>query len=653
MNMQLRMFNAVSEGICLIDLDGQILFCNQRLEQWLECSASELVGKSLYRLFPRFDVPHIQSRIQLVKRTHAPVIFSPQIHQYLFPCPMSDHNYRLQQTMVAYLEESDQILISVQDFTKQIRQHDMQKASNRQLQEELTERYILEREYKQLVAAIDQAAEAVIICNDRAVFQYVNHAFLQQTGWTKDEVFERQSYAKLRSDGDESFEQLVFETIRSGKKWQGQQQIQRKDGGFFTVSISFAPIVNDDGSRTHVVAIQEDLTEYLMLEDQYRRTQKQEALTTLVGGIAHDFNNLLSGMLGHIYLASREVKGLEKTPERLKKIQKSAYDAADIVKQLMTFSRRDQIEARDFPLQSFLKEMVKLIEHTVPESIEFILDFEQHPFAMHGDPDQLQQAVMNMVQNSVDACASVEHPAVEISLAMLDLSKDLSLERRYPALQYGQYAHLIIRDNGVGIHPDHQDRIFDPFFTTKQLGSGLGLATVMGCIRHHHGVIEVDSKLQQGTKIHIYLPLLVEDVAKTESVVQGLTNGRILLVDDDPLVRETSAELLQDLGHHVTTAIDGVDAVSLFKNHVDNFDLVIMDMVMPRMNGPSAVRHIRELRSDIPVIFATAYDRSVSLKDAERFDRSILVSKPFDPEVLNLLVTDVLRDDWNGQSTEH
>ncbi|MDQ6973998.1 MAG: response regulator, partial [Mariprofundaceae bacterium] len=379
-------------------------------------------------------------------------------------------------------------------------------------------------------------------------------------------------------------------------------------------------------------------------------TQKQEALTTLVGGIAHDFNNLLSGMLGHIYLASREVKDLPKTPERLKKIQKSAYDAADIVKQLMTFSRRDQIDARNFPLQSFLKEMVKLIEHTVPENIDFSLDFEPYSFPMHGDPELLQQAMMNMVQNAVEACASIEHPHINIALKLLNVTDHEHLLVRYPALQYGEYAHLTIEDNGLGIHADHHDRIFDPFFTTKQLGSGLGLATVMGCMRHHHGIIDVDSEVGKGTTIHLYLPLCARNKMESLATYDSFRELNILLVDDDPLVRETSAELLHDLGHDVMTAIDGQDAIEIFEKNVDLFDVIVMDMVMPRVNGPAAVRRIRALRSNIPVIFSTAYDRSVSLEDAKRFERAMLVSKPFNPEDFNHLIATVLDENWHGEA---
>jgi len=178
----------------------------------------------------------------------------------------------------------------------------------------------------------------------------------------------------------------------------------------------------------------------------------------------------------------------------------------------------------------------------------------------------------------------------------------------------------MVQDNSCGIHPNHQDRIFDLFFTTKQMGSGLGLATVMGTIRHHSGVIEVDSKLHQGTSVHLYLPLKTKDVtSKGASLDESLSHQKIhvLLVDDNSLVRETCAELLDSLGHKVTVARDGQEAVDIFFKHSDAFNIIIiMDMIMPRLGDPDAAHKIRQKNPKIPIIFATGYDQSVSIKDA-------------------------------------
>ena len=650
MTMEYAVLDELQEGVCILDAEEQVEFCNRRLTQWLHKSLDELRGKKLSELFPRFADPHIYARMKMLRVSHAPIVFSSQIHAYLFPCPLEDGSgYRLQHTTVTSFQDG-RVVFSVQDVTDSIRQIQMQKEGQRRLKDELAQRYVLEKQNTRLIAAMDQAVEAVMICNERGQFQYVNHAFVQQTGWTQEEALHVGSYAILRADQQDIFESLVADALRLKQKWQGHYQVQCKDGTVFTADMSIAPIEEEDGC-THVVVIQEDISEYILLEEQYRQTQKQEALATLVGGIAHDFNNLLSGMLGHLYLASREVKELPKTLGRLVKLQDAVHETADIVKQLMTFSRSDQIDARDFPLQSFVKEVVKLLEHSVPENIRFFLDFEQHPFPIHGDPELLQQALMNMVQNAVEACASQPQAEIRIALSALDLDQYPDLLARYPALQYGSYAQLLIEDSGEGIHGDHLNRIFDPFFTTKQLGSGLGLSTVMGCVRHHHGVIDVCSELGQGTKIYLFLPLNAKHAEPVyAAVANDMQKIRILMADDDPMVRETTSELLRDMGHEVSTAENGEEAVEVFVRQPDAFDVILMDMVMPRLNGPAAVRKIRAIRDDIPVIFVTAYDRSIRLADAAEFSRATLITKPCMPEDMNPLLTRVLEKDWQGDS---
>ncbi len=651
--MKDAVLDELQEGVCILDAEGAVRFCNRRLTQWLHMSQEELQGRTLSELFPRFAAPHIQARMKMLETSHAPIVFSSQIHKYLFPCPLEDGSgYRLQQTMVTRLDGGE-VLLSVQDVTDSMRQIQMQKDSRRRLKDELTQRYALEKKHARLIAAMDQAAEAVMICNERGQFKYVNHAFVQQTGWSQEEALGTGLYSLLRADGGEHFEKLVADALARKRKWQGHHQVQCKDGTMFTADMSIAPI-EEDGRCTHVVVIQEDISEYMLLEEQYRQTQKQEALATLVGGIAHDFNNLLSGMLGHLYLASREVKELPKTSDRLNKIQKAVHETADIVKQLMTFSRRDQIDARDFPLQSFVKEVVKLMEHSVPENIRFSLDFEPQPFPIHGDPDLLQQSLLNIVQNAVEACASKAQAEIRIALSALEIAKHPSLLARYPALQYGSYVQLLIEDTGVGIHADHVNRIFDPFFTTKQLGSGLGLSTVMGCVRHHHAVIDVVSEPEQGTKMYLFFPLKEQQSEqKHAGFDDDVREYTVLLVDDDPMVLETTMELLRDMGHEVWTASDGEEAVAEFSKQPDAFDVVLMDMVMPRLNGPGAVRQIRAIRDDIPVVFVTAYDRSIRLSDAAEFSRATLVTKPFAPEDMNHLLRRVMKKDWQGEGAEN
>jgi len=646
MNIQFNILNAISEGACVTDLQGHIVFWNQSLEYWSGLSASELTGKNIFETFDKFKQPHIKMRIDMLQQHSAPIIFSAQLHGHLIPCPLPDGSLRIQQTMLTLLDDGEHILLTIQDFTEHIQLNTKQKEINIRLQDELQQKKILEHQQTQLVSAMNQAAESIIIVNRSGYIEYINQTFSKETGWSQAEVLNKKTYQDLHSNQHDGFDQQIITTMHSGKPWQGRQQIKRKDGSLFMANISIAPIIKEHEQHiSHAVVIQEDVSEQLALEDQYRNIQKREAISTLVGGIAHDFNNLLAGILGNLYLAGREVKELPKTAERLKKIQSAANDAADIVKQLMTFSHHEQIEECDFPLDSFLKEINKIIKHSVPENIHFTLDFAHEKYSMHGNADQLQQAIMNIVQNAVEACQEQNHPEIHMQLAIFNPTQYPEICIQHPKLQEDKYAHIMIQDNGCGIHPNHQDRIFDPFFTTKQMGSGLGLSTVMGTIRHHNGVIEVDSKLHQGTSAHLYLPLKTKDVtSKGTPLDESLSHQKIhvLLVDDNSLVRETCAELLDSLGHKVTVARDGQEAVDIFFKHSDAFNIIIMDMIMPRLGGPDAAHKIRQKNPKIPIIFATGYDQSVSIKDAKQFENAILISKPFHPHDLQKIITSFL-----------
>ncbi len=646
MNTQFNILNAISEGACVTDLQGHIVFWNQSLAYWSGLPASELIGKNIFETFDKFKQPHIKMRIDMLQQNLAPIIFSAQLHGHLIPCPLPDGSLRIQQTMLTLLDNGEHILITIQDFTEHIQLNEKQKEINTRLQDELQQKKILEHQQTQLVSAMDQAAESIIIVNRSGYIEYINQTFSKETGWGQAEVLNKKTYQDLHSNQHDGFDQQIITTMHSGKPWQGRQKIKRKDGSLFMANISIAPITKENEQHiSHAVVIQEDISEQLALEDQYRNIQKREALSTLVGGIAHDFNNLLAGILGNLYLASREVKELPKTAERLKKIQTAANDAADIVKQLMTFSHHEQVEECDFPLDSFLKEINKIIQHSVPENILFTLDFEHEKYSMHGNADQLQQTILNIVQNAVEACQKQANPEIHVQLSIFSPDQHPEVCMRHLKLQQGEYAHIMIQDNGSGIHPNHQERIFDPFFTTKQMGSGLGLATVMGVIRHHNGVIEVNSKLHQGTSVHLYLPLKTKhirfkDIASDEAVSHQKTH--VLLVDDNNLVRETCAELLDSLGHKVTLARDGQEAVDIFFKQSDVFNIIIMDMIMPRLGGPAAAHKIRQKNSKIPIIFATGYDQSVSIKDAKQFENAILISKPFHPHDLQKTISSFL-----------
>jgi len=641
---QFPLLDHIASGMMAIDSKGIIVLWNSRMEQWCDLPREQALGKNLFCQFPEIDTDLIRQRIEQVLDGGPPVIFSSQLNHHLIRCPLPDGQFRTQMTTVTWLEQFEIALFSIEDQTEQHKFIKQYKDSARELQAQLQQRQVLEREKLQLSAAIDQAGEAVIITNRDGHISYVNKAFMQQTGWNPDDIKSIAVYNTLFEHIDANFSDQLHSLLDSGQTWQGRQNIIRKDSSSFTASISIAPIVNDAGQITHHIIIQEDISGQMAIEEKLRHTQKQEALITLVGGIAHDFNNLLAGLVGQVYMASREVAELPKTAERLKKIQAIAQEASEIVKQLLTFARQGEHHSKEFPLSSFFKEFIKLARHTVPENIALVHDFDQGSFAFRGDANQLQQAMLNIVHNAVESCEQRDDARIEIGLYSFHDAEQHHLLQKYPVLRHGNFAHIKIRDNGKGMPSDMLEKIFDPFYSTKQLGSGLGLAMSLGCIRNHHGIIDVESKPNVGTCFHIFLPTLApKPIMGRQHQIEHHGSAHILLVDDDNRVLEPTKELLESMGHHVTLAKDGVEACETFEQQAGMWDIVITDMVMPRMNGFESSQKMRELRPDIPIIYATGYDPSLVTDSTRSMPNSKLISKPFNPDELDGLITEMTR----------
>ncbi|MDX8407976.1 MAG: PAS domain-containing protein [Mariprofundaceae bacterium] len=632
----------MTSGLLAIDRQARVVLWNSQLEQWTDIPRADILGKDLFEVFPDLSADAFKLRIEQVLSGSAPVIFSPQLHHHTIPCPLPEGGMRIQKTTVSWLPEHQLALFCIDEQTEQQRLISQHRQDTRELKQELLRGQELEKRNAHLLEAIEQAGEAIIITNRAGDIEYVNSAFYQQTGWNEEETRAIAVYDGLFSDRSSHFEKHINDVFAKGQSWQGRQDIIRSDGTTFTASISIAPISNESEHITHAIIIQEDISRQLEIERKLRDTQKQEALVTLVGGIAHDFNNILAGMTGQTYLAAREVKDMPKTAERMQKLQKLAQEAAEIVAQLLTFARQGQVNNKEMPLGSFLKEFCKLAAHNIPESIRLVSNIPHGQYDFRGDANQLQQALLNIVHNAVEACGNQHDGVIEIGLSNIDSETDEPWFINHPVLRKGHFMHLYIKDNGAGIAADALPRIFDPFYSTKQLGSGLGLAMVMGCIRHHHGLIDVQSTPGQGTTLHIFLPRRAQQTAETaKTPAMELQSADILLVDDDPRVLEPARELLEAMGHRITLAEDGKQAWEIFQQRSEDWDILITDMVMPHMNGLESSQLMRGLRPDLPIIYATAYDQSLVLDDTRKITNSVLLTKPFNLDDLDHLIAEM------------
>jgi PAS domain S-box-containing protein len=500
---------------------------------------------------------------------------------------------------------------------------------------------------RKLLKAIDQAGEAVVITDRNAIIEYVNPAFTDITGYEADEAIgNTPSMLKSYAQNPKFYEEM-WQTIAAGNAWHGTLIDKRKDGSFYPALMNVSPIHDESGEITHYVSLQQDMTEFKRMEEQFLQAQKMEAVGTLVGGIAHDFNNILAGIQGNVYLANMKLDRGSEVKKKLSDIEKLSNQAADMVRQLLTFARKDNIKKHYLSFNSFMKEGFKLAKTAITEDVEITCDICREELIINGDGTQLQQVLMNLLNNARDAVANVSQP--EINCTVTAFTAPATFMQEHPDLQNKEYARLTIRDNGSGMTTDQQAKIFEPFFTTKGVGkgTGLGLAMVYGAVQNHGGIIEVESKMGEGSAFHLYFPAKKEkreSVREEESATTRRGQGEtILLVDDELSVIETISEVLTSFGYTVLTASDGEQAYQLFTSHRNDISLVITDVVMPKMGGVDLAKRIRQLDKNIAVVFATGYDMSNALDAGNEIEGSIVLRKPYSIRKLSHTIHHILK----------
>jgi len=519
---------------------------------------------------------------------------------------------------------------------------------NRELQNrnELIAREVQEKtkELQQLSHAVEYAGESIIISNNKGIIEYVNPAFTKITGYESDEVIGKKTSTLKSGKQDTEFYSEMWDQILRGELWTGSLLDQHKNGSFFPTYMSIAPIQNEEGEITHFVAIQKDMSELENAEHKFRQSQKMESIGTLVGGIAHDFNNMMAGILGNIFLARKNMDNTTIIKEKLDNIESVGMRAADIVKQLLSFARKDMLVMENLELTKLLKDVFDLAQVGIQENINTSCDLGSDNLTVHGDATQLQQIMMNLINNARDAIEGKKDPYIRVSLSRY--KPDRLFLNKYPDANNHDYAKITVSDNGCGLPKSIIDKVFEPFFTTKEVGkgTGLGLSMVYGSVQTHKGFIEIDSREGISSAFSIYLPIVEQTLADYKGNNRQLKTGQgetILLADDEGYLRETVKEVFNSIGYTVLSASNGSEAIDLFRKNISRIDLVILDVVMPSMGGIEAATIIQGMKHDIPFVFMTGYS-SLNPLEQPGFEHAELIRKPFDIQLLSQEIRNLL-----------
>ena len=384
-----------------------------------------------------------------------------------------------------------------------------------------------------------------------------------------------------------------------------------------------------------------------MLEVRLQQAAKTESLGVLAGGIAHDFNNLLQVIMGNLELALRELDPEEFGWARVEQAREASERAAELTRQMLVYAGRGAVEVAPTDLSELVQGMGHLLRMVLPLDTHLTYDLVEQLPAVLGDGAMLRQALMNLVTNASDAMSERPSGVISVRTGLVEVDRSyLASTFVDDALPPGRYSFVEVSDQGCGMDEATRVRIFDPFFTTKATGRGLGLASVLGIVRRHHGAIRVDSDAAGGTTVRMLLPCTTETRCLHPVSPQerpGLqTNHTVLIVDDEPLVRELASLTLRRQNFRVYTASDGVGGVEAFREHLDEIDAVLLDLTMPRMNGAEAFVAMRELRADIPVILATGYGEEAGMDAVADAPRAAVLQKPYDPGALLRLLDQLI-----------
>ena len=630
------------------DKENHLIRINRALAEIAGKTKAEMEGKSLFELYP--------DQAEDYWRDDKDVMTSGQPKRHIIEPLETPEGVRCLQTdKIPYRDEKGNI-IGIIGFAIDI--------TERKQAEEALERS--ERLYRD---AIEVAGAVPYYQNyETDTYEFVAERIRELTGYSPEEFTPDIWFSimgeeiLLGSLAGLSREEAIQRARREeGVSWRADYRIRTRSGEERWVSNAAVQVKDDQGKVVGSLGILQDMTERKRLEEQLRQAQKMEAVGQLAGGVAHDFNNLLTGVIG--YLALAEVDSPEEIRGFLANAQKTADRMADLVKQLLAFSRKSRVALRPVDLNHILDEVHRLVRQTIDRRIDIEVRTEESLPNVLADAAQINSVLMNLCINARDAINEVMdgrvaperrgHRFVIILETNTTVFDEEYCDTR-PEVLPGRFIVISVSDNGEGMDAETRRRAFEPFFTTKGVGkgSGLGLSSTYGIIRQHGGWIDIYTERGKGTTFKIYLPVAKEEIQSDENEdSQEIPGGTetILLVDDEKMIRNLGKDILERYGYIVLLAADGKEGLNLYLEQRDRIALIILDLSMPHLSGREVLERIRAVAPDAKVIVSTGYGESKETESLARLGVGGYASKPYRPADLAREVRKVLDAPQRGQ----
>ena len=396
------------------------------------------------------------------------------------------------------------------------------------------------------------------------------------------------------------------------------------------------------------------------LEEMLHQSHKMDALGQLAGGVAHDLNNMLAGISGYIDIIKRSfAKDNPRLASYVETMNNASEKASDLISKLLTFARKGKYQIIPVNVHNVIYEVIQLLVRTIDKRIQIVERLYAQPPMVMGDPAQLQNAILNLALNARDAMPSGGQLVFTTTTGAVSMNDTRNVSF---SIKEGDYLILTVQDSGIGMSRDVLDHMYEPFYTTKGVGkgTGLGLSSVYGCVKNHNGYILSESEPNKGTTFTVYLPLLRSPAEAAESPASPLLHeehhhaehdkGHIIIIDDEPIVRNLCKTMLNDYGYFVTTFEDAREAVNFYKKHHKKIDLAIIDMIMPHMNGSECFKALYKINPEVKAILATGYDMSERTQEVLTKSIAGFLQKPFKESTLLKMISEVLESPTHAQT---
>ncbi|MFC1718487.1 PAS domain S-box protein [Candidatus Poribacteria bacterium] len=599
------LFEYAPDACFLHDLKGTFVDGNRAAEEMIGYKRDELIGKSFLKLnlLPAMQMPKVIANMG----------------KSVLGLPTGPDE------LVLNRGDGSQVTAEIRTFPVKIKDRTLVLGIARDITERKQAEAALRESEAKYRLLVENSGAAVSVINNDGVFILMNAMAAAELGGKPDDLVGKSLYDVLPKGAADEFVERVREVIKLGKGYTHETVVELPTGGRW-FSSNTQPIVEPDGNISSVQNISQDITERKRIEEELTKIEKLESIGVLAGGIAHDLNNFLTGVVGNISLARMYEDPSEKD-RRLAEAEKASMQIKDLTQQLLTFSKGGAPILRTAAIGDLLRDSAKFTLSGANARCEFSISDDLWPVEI--DAGQINQVIGNLLINSKQAMPK----GGIIRICAENVTVD---ERHDLPLQPGEFVKISIADQGTGIPQEHLQRIFDPFFTTKHEGNGLGLATSFSIIQKHNGHITVESRLGVGATFHIYLPASAEEALAVAEEEQGkpiMGAGRILVMDDEMQIRDLVSHMLSGIGYKVTTAVDGAEAIEIYKEAMesgDPFDAAIIDLTIPGgMGGKEAVQKLTEIDPGINAIVSSGYSNDPVLANFREYGFKGVVSKPY------------------------